>query len=59
MMPSMLQLSDSVAFWGSGEGITIRLEMLGGALETGSYNIALQVAAPVYGAKTHITFSIS
>jgi hypothetical protein len=55
----MLQLSDSVAFWGSGEGITIRLEMLGGALETGSYNIALQVAAPVYGAKTHITFSIS
>jgi hypothetical protein len=45
----MLQLSDSVGFWGSGEGITMRLEMLGGTINTGSYNNALQVTAPVYG----------
>src|SRR5665647_2896219 len=49
MMPSMLQPSDSVGFWGSGEGIGMRLEMLGSAINTGSYNNALQVAAPVYG----------
>jgi len=45
----MLQLSDSVVFWGSGEGIGMRLEMLSGALYTGSYNNALQVYAPAYG----------
>ena len=46
---SMPHLTDSVGFWGSGEGITLRLEMLGAAINTGSYNNALQVAAPVYG----------
>jgi hypothetical protein len=45
----MVQLSDSVGFWGSGEGIGMRLEMLGSAINTGSYNNALQVAASVYG----------
>ena len=34
---------------GSGEGITMRLEIRGGAMNMGSYNNALQVAALVYG----------
>jgi hypothetical protein len=36
-------------FWGSGEGIGMRLGMLSGSINTGSYNNALQVLAPAYG----------
>ena len=46
---SMPELSDLEGFWSSGEGIGMRLEMLGGALNTVSYNNALQVLAPTYG----------
>gem|GEM_PF-2257395 len=46
---SMTLLSDSVGFWGSGEGIGMRLGMLSGSINTGSYNNALQVLAPAYG----------
>ena len=45
----MAQLSDSEGFWGSGEGIGMRLGMLSGSINTGSYNNALQVLAPAYG----------
>jgi hypothetical protein len=45
----MHQLMDTEAFWGSGEGITVRLGMLSGSINTGSYNNALQVLAPAYG----------
>lgn len=47
-MTSLLR-NDSVGFWGSGDGITLRLEMLGGAINTASYNNTLQVCAPMYG----------
>ena len=43
----MPKQNDSIDFWGSGEGIGMRLEMLGGSINTGSYNNALQVLAPV------------
>jgi hypothetical protein len=46
---SMFQPNNSVSFWGSGEGISLRLGMLGGSINTGSYNNALQVLAPAYG----------
>ena len=39
----------SDGFWGSGEGIGMRLGMLSGSINTGSYNNALQVLAPAYG----------
>ena len=39
----------SEGFWGSSEGITLRLGMLSGSINTGSYNNALQVYAPAYG----------
>ena len=39
----------SVGFWGSREGIGMRLGMLSGSINTGSYNNALQVLAPAYG----------
>jgi hypothetical protein len=39
----------SVGFWGSGEGIDMRLGMLSSSINTGSYNNALQVLAPAYG----------
>ena len=45
----MVQPSDSVGFWGSGEGIGMRLGMLSGSINTGSYNNALQVLAHAYG----------
>jgi hypothetical protein len=41
--------NDSIDFWGSGEGIGMRLGMLSGSINTGSYNNALQVLAPAYG----------
>jgi len=46
---SMAQLSDSVGFWGSVEGIGVRLGMLSGSINTGVYNNALQVLASAYG----------
>jgi hypothetical protein len=39
----------SVGFWGSGEGIALRLKMFSGSIITGSYNNALQVLASAYG----------
>ncbi len=45
----MPKQNDSIDFWGSGEGIGMRLGMLSGSINTGSYNNTLQVAAPVYG----------
>ena len=45
----MTQLSDLEGFWGSGEGIGMRLGMLSGSINTGSYNNALHVLAPAYG----------
>ena len=45
----MPKQNDSVGFWGSGEGIGLRLGMLSGSINTGSYNNAIQVLAPAYG----------
>ena len=45
----MPKQNDSIDFWGSGEGIGMRLGMLSGSINTGSYNNALQVLAPAYG----------
>jgi PAS domain S-box-containing protein len=39
----------SEAFWGSVEGIGIRLELFSDAINKGSYNNTLQVLAPAYG----------
>jgi len=39
----------SEGFWSSVEGIGMRLGMLSGSINTGSYNNALQVLAPAYG----------
>jgi len=41
----------SVSFWGSGEGIGMRLGMLSSGINIGSYNNALQVLAPAYGVR--------
>jgi hypothetical protein len=45
----MPKLSDLDGFWGSGEGISLRLGMLSSTINTGSYNNALQVLAPTCG----------
>jgi len=42
---SMVKLNDSESFWSNGEGISVRLEILCGAINKGSYNNALQVCA--------------
>jgi hypothetical protein len=41
----------SVSFWGSGEGIGMRLGMLSSGINIGSNNNALQVLAPAYGVR--------
>jgi hypothetical protein len=46
---SMLQPNNSVGFWVSGDGIGMRLDMLGATIDTGAYNNTLQVLAPIYG----------
>jgi hypothetical protein len=39
----------SEGFWGSFEGIGMRLEMFSGSINTGIYHNALQVLAPAHG----------
>jgi hypothetical protein len=46
---SMLQPNNSVGFWVSGDGIGMRLDMLGATIDTGAYSNTLQVLAPIYG----------
>jgi len=42
----MPKLSDLQGFWGSGEGIGMRLGIFSGSINIESYNNALQVLAP-------------
>jgi hypothetical protein len=45
----MVKLNDWESFWSNDDGVSVRLENLCGAINTGFYNNALQVVAPIYG----------
>jgi hypothetical protein len=44
-----MSTQDAEGYWSSDEGLLMRLDMLTGAIQTGTYNNALKICGSVYG----------